>query len=206
MEDIGLRFKGGTPVAQSAHQVTQLLEAWGEGSPDAFDRLAPLVYDELRRLAHRYMARERPGHTLVTTALVNEAYLKLVGAAPMSFHSRAHFFAVCSKLMRRILVEWARGHHAQKRGGAAPRLALDEALTMARQPDARLVALDDALQALAEFDPRKAQVVELRFFGGLSVEETAAVLEVSPDTVMRDWRLAKTWLKREMEGNSGDEP
>jgi RNA polymerase sigma factor (TIGR02999 family) len=192
-------------MKQSAHQVTQLLEAWGEGSPDALDRLAPLVYDELHRLAHRYMARERPGHTLVTTALVNEAYLKLVETAHLNFRNRAHFFAVCSKLMRRILVEWARTRHAQKRGGAVPRLALDEALVVARQPDARLVALDDALQALAEFDARKAEVVELRFFGGLSVEETAAVLEVSPDTVMRDWRLAKTWLKRELERNSGDE-
>jgi RNA polymerase sigma factor (TIGR02999 family) len=192
-------------MKQSAHQVTQLLEAWGEGSPDALDRLAPLVYDELHRLAHRYMARERPGHTLVTTALVNEAYLKLVETAHLNFRNRAHFFAVCSKLMRRILVEWARTRHAQKRGGAVPRLALDEALVVARQPDARLVALDDALQALAEFDARKAEVVELRFFGGLSVEETAAVLEVSPDTIMRDWRLAKTWLKRELERNSGDE-
>jgi RNA polymerase sigma factor (TIGR02999 family) len=180
------------------HDVTELLHAWSEGDPQALEQLAPLVYKELHRLAHRYMARERPGHTLQTTALVNEAYLRLVDAGKVNFQNRAHFFAVSAQLMRRILVEFARRHGSQKRGGEVQRVSLEESLVVYGERGADLVALDDALQALAALDPRRSRVVELRFFGGLSVEETAAVLRVSPETVLHDWKLAKAWLLRAM--------
>ena len=182
----------------SAH-ITELLLAWNKGDDQALDRLMPLVQDELHRLAHRYIAGERPGHPLQTTALVNEAYLRLIDSSRVRWQNRAHFFAVSAQLMRRILVDAARTRHKLKRGGGAIQVALDEAAVIAYEPSADLVALDEALKTLAAFDERKSKVVELRFFGGLSVEETAEVLKVSPVTVMRDWGLAKAWLLRELE-------
>ena len=178
------------------HQVSRLLQAWASGDQDALPRLVPFVYAELHRLARRYMSRERPGHTLQTTALVNEAYLRLVDSPHPEWHDRAYFFAICSHLMRRILVDWARSRGAVKRGGRLPALQLEEALIEAHGND--LVAVDEALTALAEVDARKARVVELRFFGGLGVRETAQLLKISPETVMRDWRFAKSWLRHEL--------
>lgn len=185
-------------VGPSTQQVTKLLQAWGQGQDAALDELLPLVHRELRRLARRYMFGERPGHTLQTTALVNEAYLRLVNSRRVNLQNRAHFFAISAQLMRRILVDFARSRRYQKRGGGAQKVTLDEGLIMPPQRGRDLVALDSALDALAATDARKARVVELRFFGGLDVKETAAVLKVSPDTVLRDWRLAKAWLGREM--------
>jgi len=182
----------------STHEVTALLLAWSQGDPSALEKLTPLVYQELHRLARGYMGREHAGHTLQTTALVHEAYLRLIDSSRVRWQNRAHFFAVAAQLMRRILVDFARSRHQLKRGGEAPRVSLSEAFEVAGEKDAGLVALDDALQNLASVDLRKSRVVELRFFGGLSVEETAEVLQVSPDTVMRDWRLAKLWLLREL--------
>lgn len=182
----------------SAHQVTQLLQAWREGDGGALDRLVPLVYQELHRLAQTYMAHERPGHLLQATALVNEAYLRLVETEQANWRNRAHFFGACSQVMRRILVDWARTRQAVKRGGDERPLQLEEVLVGASEPGADIVALDDAVTALAVLDPRKAQVVEMRFFGGLTVEETAEVLKTSPETVMRDWKFAKSWLRREL--------
>jgi RNA polymerase sigma factor (TIGR02999 family) len=188
-----------------AHDVTQLLQAWRNGDEQAFDQLMPLVYEELHRLAQRYMARERAGHTLQTTALVNEAYLRLVGAGKVNFQNRAHFFAVSAQLMRRILVEFARRQGSLKRGGDVQRVSLEESLVVYGERGADLVALDDALQALAAIDARRSRVVEMRFFGGLSVDETAEVLNVSPETVMHDWKLSKAWLLREMSGEKRHE-
>jgi RNA polymerase sigma-70 factor, ECF subfamily len=185
-------------MSAEGNEITQLLLAWGSGEEKAFEKLAPLVYAELHTLARRYMAGERPGHTLQTTALVNEAYLRLVDASRVQWQNRAHFFAVSAQLMRRILVDFARSRNYAKRGGAAQRLSLDEAPPVAVERGADLIALDDALTALSAFDPRKAKVVELRFFGGLTEDETAEVLKVSSDTVTRDWRLAKVWLRREL--------
>jgi len=185
-------------AAPSPQEVTGLLLAWSEGEQAAFEKLVPLVYAELRRVAHRYMGRERPGHSLQTTALVNEAYLRLIDARRVRWQNRAHFFAVSAQLMRRILVDFARSRQYLKRGGAAQKVSFDEGLVVSNEQGQDLVALDDALKALAVIDKRKSQVVELRFFGGLSVAETAEVLKVSPDTVLRDWRLAKVWLSREM--------
>jgi RNA polymerase sigma-70 factor, ECF subfamily len=188
-----------------AHDVTQLLQAWREGDQGALDKLMPLVYQELHRLAQGYMVQERPGHTLQTTALVNEAYLRLVDAGKVNFQNRAHFFAISAQLMRRILVEFARRHASLKRGGEVARVSLEESLVVYGERGTDLVALDDALQALAAIDARRSRVVELRFFGGLSVEETAEVLKVSPETAMHDWKLAKVWLLREMSGEKRDE-
>ena len=182
----------------SAHEITGLLQAWSEGEQSALERLIPLVYQELHRLARRYMGRERSGHTLQTSALLNEAYLRLVDSPKPSWRNRAHFFAVSGQVMRHILVDWARSRQALKRGGEARPLDLEEAPVVADAPGTDFVALDDALKALAALDPRKSEVVELRFFGGLSVEETAAVLKVSPETVVRDWKFAKSWLRREL--------
>ena len=179
-------------------QVTQLLLAWGQGERAALDKLLPLVYEELRRLAHRYMAGERADHTLQTTALVNEAYLRLIDIKQVQWENRAHFFALSAQLMRRILVEFARARGSGKRGGGVQKVSLDEALIGSPEPGQDLVALDDALTAMAAVDPRQSKVVELRFFGGLTVEETAEALHVSTQTVLRDWRLAKAWLRREM--------
>jgi len=184
-------------AAASPQDITELLLAWSEGNQDALEKLTPLVYGELHRLAHHYMAGERTGHTLQSTALVNEAYLRLVQTNRVQWQNRAHFFGVSAQLMRRILVDFARSRQYAKRGGDVPMVSLDDA-PVALAECAEMVALDDALTALSAVDPRKAQVVELRFFGGLSVEETAEVLKVSVETVHRDWRLAKVWLQREL--------
>ena len=182
-------------------EVSGLLRAWGDGDRGALDRLTPIVYDELRRLASHYMRGERPGHSLQATALVNEAYVRLVDYKGMQWQNRAHFFAVSAQLMRRILVDHARRHN-MKRGGGVQHVSLDETAIVGGDRAADLVALDDALEALARLDSRKVQVVELRFFGGLSVEETAEVLKVSSVTVMRDWSTAKAWLYRELSGTT----
>jgi len=189
----------------STPEITQLLVAWSDGDQAAFEKLTPLVAGELHRLAKRYMGREGPGHLLQTTALVNEAYLRLIDASQVQWQNRAHFFAVSAQIMRRILVDFARSHHNLKHGGAAHQVSLDEASVVSPDPDANLVALDDALQALATLNPRQSQVVELRFFGGLNLEETAEVLKVSVITVRRDWEFAKAWLHRELSKNSSDE-
>jgi len=178
--------------------VTQLLVAWTHGEQAALDQLVPLVHAELQRLAHRHMARERPGHTLQTTGLVNEVYLRLVDVNQVRWQDRVHFFAVSSQLMRRILVDFARSRRYLKRGGGAQKVTFDEALIPSPKRGQDLVLLDDALNALERVDARKSRVVELRFFGGLSVEETAEVLKVSQETILRDWKLAKAWLTREM--------
>jgi RNA polymerase sigma factor (TIGR02999 family) len=181
-----------------ANQLTELLQSWSKGDEGAIEKLMPLVYGELHRLAQRYMADERPGHTLQTTALVHEAYLRLVDTAHANWDGRAHFFAVCARVMRRILVDWARSRQAEKRGSGVPSLELNEALAVSGRSGTDLVAIDDALTALAAVDQRKGQIVELRFFGGLSVKETADVLKVSQETVQRDWKLAKSWLRHEL--------
>ena len=183
--------------------VTRLLLAWQNGDRGALERLIPLVYDELHRLAKNHLRKERPGHTLQPSAIVNETYLKLVDRPAANWQNRAHFFAISAQLMRRILVDSARAHRSKKRGAGLSKVTLDEALIGPQEKGQDLVALDDALTVLAEVDPRKSQVVELRFFGGLSAEETAEILKVSPDTVLRDWKLAKTWLKREISKGSG---
>jgi len=185
-------------ATQSPHEVTHLLLAWRGGDETALDKLIPLVYDELHRLAHRYMAHEWANDTLQTTALVHEAYLRLMDANQVEWKNRVHFFAISANLMRRILVEFARSRGSQKRGGDVWKAPLDEAAIVSPEPDEDLLALDDALTALAEFEPRKAKVVELRFFGGMTEEETAEVLGISSDTVLRDWKSAKLWLYREM--------
>ena len=187
----------------SRGEVSEFLRAWSEGDRDALDSLTPLVYHELHRLARRYMRGERPGHSLQTSALVNEAYMRLVDYKGMQWQNRAHFFAVSAQLMRRILVEHARRHNL-KRGGGVQHVSLEETAMVGGERSADLVALDDALNALAQLDARKVQVVEMRFFGGLSVEETAEVLKVSPVTVMRDWSTAKAWLYRELTRRTAD--
>ena len=183
---------------KSGVNVTALLLAWSAGDQTALDRLTPVVHGELRRIARRYMLRERQGHTLQPTALVNEAFLRLVDVHGVQWQDRAHFFALAAQMMRRILVNYALARGAGKRGGAGHQVTLDEAMIVSPERDSQLVELDGALQSLAKVDGRKAQVVELRFFAGLSVEETAAVLKVSPQTVLRDWKLSKTWLAREL--------
>src|SRR6201987_2383176 len=184
--------------ADSTHGVTRLLLAWRAGDESALDRLMPVVYDELHRLARRYMAAEQTGHPLQTTALVHEVYLRLVDVQNVDWQNRAHFYALCARLMRRILVDFARSQNYQKRGGQFAHIELEEAATVSAVVGAELLAVDEALKALAEVDTRKSEVIELRFFGGLTVEETAAALDVSPETVMRDWKLAKAWLLREL--------
>jgi RNA polymerase sigma factor (TIGR02999 family) len=192
-----------TPSA--SHQVTQLLRAWSEGDERALDKLLPLVDAELRRLARAYMGRERRGHTLQTTALVNEAFVRLVDARGLRWQDRAHFLGIAARLMRRVLVDHARARDSQKRGGGAHRVSLEDGMAVLSAPDVDVIALDRALDALAAVDPRKSRVVELRFFGGLSVEETAEVLHVSTDTIKRDWRLAKLWLLHELDGTHGEQ-
>lgn len=186
----------------TTHEVTQWLHEWSEGDPAALDRLLPVVYGELRQMAHRYMARQNPGHTLQTAALINEAFLKLVGQPDKQFANRAHFFGVAAQAMRSILVDYARAKQFAKRGGGIHPVALDEALTVSAERAAELVALDDALQELAKVDARKCRVVELRYFGGLSVAETAQVLQLAEITVMRDWSMAKAWLHRELSNST----
>jgi len=190
-------------TAPLSDEVTRLLKAWTAGDEHALEKLTPLVYEQLHRVARRCMASERPGHTLQTTALVNEVYLRLVDCAKVNWQDRAHFFAVSAQLMRRILIDFARSRGYQKRGGGLAQVSLDEAATVCSEPDPNLVELDDALKSLAEVDARKSKVVELKFFGGLSTDETAEVLRVSAETVVRDWRLAKVWLLREMSNGDG---
>jgi RNA polymerase sigma factor (TIGR02999 family) len=197
-----LRESERVPVTPSPGVVTQLLRAWGAGDAGALEQLTPLVEAELRRLARGYMARERRGHTLQTTALVNEAFLRLTDARRIRWQDRAHFLGISARLMRRVLVDHARSRGYRKRGGGAERVTLDEGLVTAPELSLDVVALDRALEALEAVDVRKSRIIELRFFGGLSTEETAEVLHVSPDTVKRDWRLAKLWLLRELEGEA----
>jgi len=185
-------------TGSSAGEVSQLLKDWGAGDESALNKLIPLVYEELRKIAHYQMARERAGHTLQTTALVHEAYLRLIGAIEVPWKDRAHFFALSAQLMRRVLVDHARGRGRAKRGGAIKKLSLEESIAIPVGRDTNIVELDDALNSLAATDARKAKTVELRFFGGFSVEETAKVLNVSVSTVMSDWKFAKVWLLREM--------
>jgi RNA polymerase sigma-70 factor (ECF subfamily) len=193
------------PREPDANDISALLRAWSDGDQSALKGLTPIVYSELRRLAHRYMERERPDHILQTTALVNEAYMRLVDYKRMKWQNRAHFFAVSAQVMRRILVDHARSHNV-KRGAGVQHFSLEEVAVVggdrSADPGGDLVALDDALNALARLDPRKVQIIEMRFFGGLSVEETAEVLKVSPATVRRDWSIAKFWLYRELAGTS----
>lgn len=179
-------------------EVTQLLGQWGGGDGAALDELIPLVYDELRRMAHRHMAQERPGHTLQATALVNEVYLKLKNERPGKWQNRAHFFAVAAQMMRFILVDYARRHARAKRGGGAQQVTLDEAMLVSSESASETLALDEALQKLEQFDKRKSQIAVLRFFAGLTIEETAEALAVSVETVMRDWRLTRAWLRKEL--------
>lgn len=183
---------------ESTSSLTQLLIAWGQGDEGVLDQLTPLVYQELHRLAHQCLAGERPGHVLQTSALVNEAYLRLVDWKNVQWQNRAHFFGLAAQMMRRILVDFARARQFQKRGGTRQQISLDEAAQVAPERGAEFVALDDALQTLAKLSLRQSQVVELRFFGGLSIEETAEVLKVSAGTVRRDWSMAQAWLYREL--------
>jgi len=192
---------GASSSDRSGPHVTELLLAWGRGDRSALDELVPIVHQELRRLARLQMRGERDNHTLQTTALVNEAFIRLVDLRRIRWQDRAHFLALSARLMRRILVDHARSRNYRKRGGGALNVALDDSLELAKERSADLVALDDALETLARMDPRKGQVVELRFFGGLSVDETAEALSISPETVLRDWRLAKVWLLREVCGH-----
>jgi RNA polymerase sigma factor (TIGR02999 family) len=187
-------------MESATHQVTQLLEQWSGGDEAALEQLMPLVHDELHRLAHQHMRRESPGHILQTSALINEAYLRLMGQPQIKFENRAQFFGIAARLMRRILVDDARKRNSAKRGGTMIQVPLDEAGATVADQAANVAALDDALQRLEEIDKRHGQIVELRFFGGLSIEETAKVLRVSPGTVMRDWTFARAWLRNEMDG------
>ena len=185
---------------QSSKEITRLLVAWSDGDDAALNQLAPLIHAELHRLAHQYMSRELPGHLLQTSALINEAYLRLIDWKNVHWQNRAHFFGVAAQLMRRVLVDFARDRRYLKRGGRAFQVSLSEAASFVVDRSGDFVALDEALKALAEIDPRKVKVVEMRFFAGLSVEEVAELLHVSKETVMRDWRLAKVWLLRELDG------
>ena len=181
-----------------AHDVTHLLLDWNKGQPDALAQLMPLVYSELRNIAGRYLRKERQDHTLQTTALVHEAYIRLIDQKQANWQNRAQFFGIAAQMMRRILVDHARGHHADKRGSGAAKLSLDEAIEIAEQREVDLIALDDALHTLAAIDPQQCRIVELRYFGGLTVEETAEVVGVSPATIKREWSMAKAWLHREL--------
>lgn len=189
----------------SPQEVTQLLADWGKGDRSALDKLLPLVHSELRRIAQRQMSQERPGHTLQATALVNEAYLKLAGQQEFNWQNRAHFFAVCAQVMRHILIDHARAHAREKRGGGAVKVSLNDALVVAADQADHFIALDDALRELERLDPQKGKIVELRYFGGLSIEEAAEVLNISPRTVRREWQRAKAWLYRMMTEGIEDE-
>ena len=182
------------------NEITQLLKDWSSGDQTALDKLMPLVYEELHQLAHQHMRREQPGHMLQTSALINEAYLRLVDQPQIRWESRAHFFGIAARLMRRILVDEARKRNSAKRGGRAIEVSLVEGANIAQEQAANVVALDDALKTLQAIDSRQSEIVELRFFGGLSIEETAEVLKVSPGTVMRDWTFARAWLRQQMDG------
>ena len=184
----------------ASHEITKLLKDWSGGDSTARDRLIPLVYDQLHRLAHQHMRRERTGHMLQTSALINEAYLRMVDQPEMNFENRAHFFGIAARLMREILVDEARKRNSAKRGGDAIQVSMAEANTVVQEQAANVVALDHALKSLERIDARQGEIVELRFFGGLTIEETAEVLKVSPGTVMRDWTFARAWLRNEMSG------
>ena len=186
------------------HQITQLLAEWSDGNQAALDELYPLVYEELHRLARRYMSRERKGHTLQTTALINEAYVRLVDQRNVHWANRSHFFAISAQIMRRILIDHARRHAYAKRGGGAQQVSLEEVAMVAREAGSDLIKLDEALKILAKMDPRRCHVVELRYFGGLSNEEIAGVLKVSENTVTRDWNLARAWLYQQLTGSAAN--
>ncbi len=186
------------------HEITQLLAKWRDGNQSALDELYPLVYDELHRLARRYMSRERKGHTLQTTALINEAYVRLVDQKNVHWANRSHFFAISAQIMRRILIDHARRHLYAKRGGGAQQVSLEEVAAITPNPSRELVRLDDALKSLAEMDPRRSQVVELRYFGGLNNEEIAGVLNISANTVTRDWNMARAWLYQQLTGSGAN--
>jgi RNA polymerase sigma factor (TIGR02999 family) len=192
-------------MSEPAHEITEMLRAWSDGDPKALDRLAPLVYAELHRLARGYMRDERAGHVLQSTALINEAWLRLIEWKDAKWQNRAHFFGVAAQMMRRILVDFARERGAVKRGGSAQKISLEEAVFVSAERGAEIIALDDALNTLSEFDARKSRVVEMRFFGGLGVEETAEVLKLSPRTIKREWNLARAWLYRELSHERNDE-
>src|SRR5688572_2019409 len=191
-------------IPEDSTQVTGLLQAWSQGDENALDRLITLVYQELHRIARGCMAGERPGHSFQATALVGEAYVRLVDVKNVSWHDRAHFLAVAARVMRRLLVDQARARRAQKRGGGVVKIPFDDGIVVTNEPQQGFIALDEALETLAKLDERKSRVIELRYFGGLTLEETASVLKVSTDTVMRDWRLARVWLRREMRSNDRD--
>lgn len=186
---------------RSPHEITQLLAEWSNGNQTALDKLYPLVYDELHKMANRYMKRERKDHTLQTTALINEAYVRMVDQKNVHWENRAHFFAISAQIMRRILIDHARRHHYAKRGGGALKVSLDETAIVAGDPASDMLLLDEALNRLAEIDPRRGQVVELRYFGGLNNEEIAGVLKISENTVTRDWNMARAWLYQELSGS-----
>ncbi|HEU4431794.1 MAG TPA: sigma-70 family RNA polymerase sigma factor [Pyrinomonadaceae bacterium] len=186
------------------HEITQLLAAWREGNQAALDELYPLVYDELHRLARRYMSRERKGHTLQTTALINEAYVRLVDQRNVQWANRSHFFAISAQIMRRILIDHARRHAYAKRGGGARQVSLDETATVIHEDLAEFLRLDEALKSLAELDPRRSQVVELKYFGGLNNDEIAGVLKISKNTVIRDWNMARAWLHSQLAGSASN--
>jgi RNA polymerase sigma factor (TIGR02999 family) len=183
-------------MTPSPNEVTQLLVEWSNGNQAALEKLMPLVYEELRRLAHGYMGHERPGHTLQTSGLVNEAYLRLIDQSRVQWQNRSHFFGIAAQMMRRVLVDYARTRQYAKHGGGAHRVSFDDVKVFSPERGSDVIALDEALKELAAFDPRKSQIVELRFFGGMSIEEAAEVLGVSPGTVMRDWTMAKAWLRK----------
>ena len=191
-------------MASDSDKVTRLLLEWGEGNQQALEALVPLIYKELRNLAHNFLYRERPGHTLQTTALVHEAYLKLIDQNDARWQNRAHFFAIAAQAMRRILIDSARKHAAAKRGGPQEKLSLDEVADIALEPDINLLKLDEALHELAKIDPRQSRIVELRYFGGLTIEETAEVISVSPATVKREWVMARAWLHQEITESESD--
>jgi RNA polymerase sigma-70 factor (ECF subfamily) len=191
-------------MPSGAGNITQLLRAWEGGDKSALDKLVPLVYGELHALAHRYMARQAPGHALQTTALINEVYVRLVNTREVNLKDRSHFFAVCARAMRQILTDFARSRRYLKRGGDSPHVSLDEVLSVSPRLPTDLVALDDALKELSRIDPRAGQTVELRFYGGLSAQEAAEVLDISEETVTRDWRMAKAWLRRELSRGTQD--
>jgi RNA polymerase sigma factor (TIGR02999 family) len=186
------------------HEITELLAEWRDGNQSALDELYPLVYNELHRLARRYMSRERKGHTLQTTALINEAYVRLVDQKNVQWANRSHFFAISAQIMRRILIDHARRHAYAKRGGGAQQVSLEEAATVAPDLGLELIRLDEALKTLAEMDPRRSQVVEMRYFGGLNTEEIAGVLNISENTVTRDWNMARAWLYQQLTGSGAN--
>ena|SRR3984893_15901029 len=187
-------------MASDQENVTRLLLEWSDGNQQALEEMLPLIYDELRHLAHNFLYRERPGHTLQTTALVHEAYLRLIDQRDARWQNRAHFFAIAAQAMRRILIDSARKHVAEKRGGGGEKLSLTEVASIFLEPDANLLALDEALNALAEIDPQQSRIIELRYFGGLTIEETAEVMKLSPATIKREWAMARAWLHQTLTG------